>query len=258
MSIRKQVVTVIIPCYNEGKSIKKVIRDFNKSELTKEIFDFDILVVDNNSKDDTALMAQEAGARIIIETRQGKGFAMRSGFANIAPNAKYVVMLDGDDTYRPEEVLRMLEPLHHKFCDAVVGSRLSGKIHGDGMTKLHLGGNWFFTFIVRNFYPANVTDVLSGYFAWKREVIDNLAPNLKSHGFAVEMEMITKMARLGYDIYSVPISYHHRAGESSLKPFGDGLKILKMFLKNLRWENPEAIEAKVEIEKLEKLTEVQA
>jgi glycosyltransferase involved in cell wall biosynthesis len=235
MSLQKQIVSVVIPCYNEAGSIEKVIKDFHKSELARAVFDFDILVVDNASTDQTAEIAAKAGARVIKETRKGKGFAMRTGFTHLPPDAKYVVMIDGDDTYRPEEVLRLLEPLHHGFCDSVVGSRLSGKIHGDGMTILNRGGNWAFTHLTRYAYRVNVTDVLSGYFAWKREVIEELEPQLKSHGFAIEMEMITKMARMGYTVYSVPISYDQRTGQSNLRPFSDGARILKMFMRNMRW-----------------------
>jgi glycosyltransferase involved in cell wall biosynthesis len=237
----KQLVTVIIPCYNEAGSINKVIKDFHKSSLVKAVFDFDILVIDNASSDNTAEIAAKAGARVVLEKKQGKGYAVRAGFANIAPNAKYVVMIDGDDTYRPEEVLRLLEPLHHRFCDAVVGSRLQGKIHGHGMSKTHLGGNWAFTHMVRLLYKVNVTDVLSGYFAWRRPVVDTLLPQLHTHGFAIEMEMITRMARMRYEVYSVPISYHHRIGQSSLKPFRDGTKILRVLAKNVRWRKPENI-----------------
>ena len=234
MATQKQLVSVVIPCYNEATSIKKVIDDFYKSQLIKTSFDFDVIVVDNASSDGTADVAKAAGARVIREPRRGKGHAVRTGFANIAPDATYVVMIDGDDTYRPEEVLRLLEPLYHDFCDVIIGSRLGGKLHGASMSFTNRAGNWGFTHLVRLAYTTNVTDVLSGYFAWKRYVIDELEPCLKSDGFAIEMEMITKMARMGYETYSVPISYHHRQGESTLRPFYDGLRILYALVANLR------------------------
>jgi glycosyltransferase involved in cell wall biosynthesis len=104
------------------------------------------------------------------------------------------------------------------------------------MTLFNRLGNWLFTNAVRTVYRANVTDVLTGYFAWKKQTLDNLYPHLKSEGFAIEMEMVTKMARLGSHITSVPISYHPRAGESNLRPLQDGARILKMFIKNLAWK----------------------
>lgn len=234
----KQLVTVIIPCFNEEASIKKVISEFHKGDIAEEAFEFDIVVIDNASTDNTANVARHAGARVINEPKKGKGNAVRTGFANIAKNANYVVMIDGDDTYRPEEVLRLLEPLHHDFCDVVVGSRLQGKIHGHSMSRLNLGGNWAFTHMVRFFYTVNVTDVMSGYFAWKSPVVKRLADQLRSQGFTIEMEMITKMARMRFDVYSVPISYYQRSGKSNLRPYHDGTRILNMLAKNIRWKRP--------------------
>ena len=145
-------------------------------------------------------------------------------------------MLDGDDTYDGGEFIRMVEPLSADFCDVVIGSRLSGRIHGASMSNFNRLGNWIFTHLVRYIYHgANVTDVLTGYFAWKKEVIDKLHPHLVSDGFAIEMEMITKMARMGFQMSSVPISYMQRAGQSNLHPVKDGLRILKMFVRNLTW-----------------------
>jgi len=242
MNEQKCIVSVIIPCYNEAGSIAKVIRGFHKSLLIRDIFTFDIIVVDNGSTDRTAEIAIQAGARIVSVPKKGKGNAVRAGFRSIDPKAAYVVMIDGDDTYRPEEVLRLLEPLHNGFCDVVVGSRLGGKIHGDAMSKLNRAGNWSYTHLVRLIYKVNVTDVLSGYFAWKRSVIKKLAPQLHSRGFTIEMEMITKMARMGCEVYSVPISYHQRNGHTHLRPFNDGAHILHMLSKNLNWRHPQTSE----------------
>ena len=187
-------------------------------------------------------VAKQAGARVISETHKGKGYAMQTGFKNLDPDAEYVMMIDGDDTYRPEEALRMLEPLHNGFCDVVIGSRLGGKIHGEAMNTVNRGGNWLYTHLVRIIYRLNVTDVLSGYFAWKRDILDDLAPHLHAHGFAIEMEMITKMSRMHLRVYSVPISYHQRRGISNLRPFHDGFLILQTFSKNLRWQHPREAE----------------
>jgi len=235
MTTSKRIVSVIIPCHNEEESIANVLRGFHKGMLGKDSFDFDLIVVDNNSTDKTATIAKQAGARVIKETRKGKGHALRAGFKKIDKNAEYVVMIDGDDTYRPEEVMRLLEPLHSDFCDVIVGSRLSGNIHGEAMNTINRGGNWMYTHLVRIIYGLNVTDVLSGYFAWKRSVVDELVPHLRAGGFAIEMEMITKMSRMKCRVYSVPISYNQRRGLSNLRPFHDGVRILHTFTKNLRW-----------------------
>jgi dolichol-phosphate mannosyltransferase len=94
-------------------------------------------------------------------------------------------------------------------------------------------GNWLFTFLVRTLYKVNITDLLTGYVAWDYVKIKQLAPNLKSPGFAIETEMVTKMARLGFEIYAVPITYNNRIGESSLHPIKDGYRILRAIFSNL-------------------------
>jgi len=229
-------IAIVIPCYNEAASIAKVIAKFPRMKLAKELLELCVYVVDNNSTDETAVVARKAGAIVIQEKKVGKGHALRAGFAALPEDIDYVVMLDGDDTYSPEEVLRMVEPLQSDFCDVVVGSRLGGRIQTLAMTLFNRLGNWLFTAAVRVVYRANVTDVLTGYFAWKKEALDSLYPHLKSDGFAIEMEMVTKMARLKQRLASVPISYHPRDGESHLRPVRDGIRILKMFLKNLTWK----------------------
>ena len=229
-------IAIVIPCHNEAASIEQVIQKFPKQALAKSQFELEIYVVDNNSTDNTAKLAKKAGARVITETKKGKGHALRAGFSALADDVDYVAMLDGDDTYSPEEILRMIEPLHSNFCDVVIGSRLGGKIQNAAMDTFNRMGNWLFTNSVRTVYRANVTDVLTGYFAWKKAALDELYPHLKSQGFAIEMEMVTKMARLGFSMTSVPVSYHPRAGESNLHPVRDGARILKMFLRNLTWK----------------------
>lgn len=231
-----KVVTVIIPCYNEAKSVARVIKNFPQKELRRHGYKLDILVVDNNSTDSTAKKALAAGARVVHEPLKGKGRAIRTGFANLQEETEYIVMIDGDNSYRSKEILRMLEPLRSNFCDVVMGSRLAGKIHHGSMRGVNRSGNWIYTHMVRLFYKVNVTDVLTGYFAWKRSVIKRLAPHLKSSGFAIEMEMITKMAKMGCHVYSVPISYHPRTGHSKLRPVHDGVHIVRAFGKSLRWQ----------------------
>ncbi|HSW99055.1 MAG TPA: glycosyltransferase [Candidatus Saccharimonadales bacterium] len=228
-------ITVVIPCYNEEGGIAAVVRSFPRAALRRQGYSLEVLVVDNNSKDRTAEVARAAGARVLHEPQQGKGNAIRAGFYNISDDTDYVVMCDGDDTYKAHEILRLVEPLDSGFCDVVIGSRLGGKIAEGSMKGFNRLGNWGFSFLVRYVYGVNVTDTLTGYFAWKREVVQQLRQHLKSSGFSIEMEMITKMARLGYQMYSVPITYEPRLGESSLRPVHDGVRILREFMRQLRW-----------------------
>lgn len=228
----------MIPCYNEEKGVGKVIDEIPKNKLKKQDYEIEILVIDNNSKDKTSEIAKKKGARVILEKKQGKGNAVRAGFSNISKDTDFVVMLDGDNTYKSHEILRLIEPLESGFCDVIVGSRLEGKTNGHSLSFSHKLANWFFTFLTRRLYGANITDTCTGYFAWKREVTEHLNGHIKSEGFAIEAEMITKMSRLGYKLYSVPITYDPRDGEtkSSLSPIKDGIRITWMLIKNAGWK----------------------
>ncbi len=230
-----KTITVIIPCYNEEAGIRSVIERFPRDRLARFGYRLGIIVVDNNSTDRTGELAAHAGATVLHESCKGKGNALRRGFAAVPPESDYVVMIDGDATYRPEEVLRLIEPLESGFCSVVVGSRLAGRIAPNSMTAFNRLGNWVFAHLVRLVYQTNVTDVLSGYFAWTRRSLERLHPLLTSPGFAIEMEMVTKLARLGEEVYAVPISYDARAGQTNLHPIWDGFRVLTMFLRTLAW-----------------------
>lgn len=229
-------ITLMIPCHNEEKGIVDVIKTVPNDKLKKHGYKIDILVIDNCSTDKTSEIAKKLGARVVYEPKAGKGNAIRAGFKNVSKDTDYVVMLDGDNTYKPHEILRMVEPLDSGFCDVVIGSRLEGKMKGESMSFSHRLANWFFTFLTRMSYGANVTDTCTGYFAWKKDVVDHLNGYIRSEGFAIEAEMISKLAKMGYDIHAVPITYEKRAGDSKLVPWKDGLKITWMLIKNNGWK----------------------
>lgn len=230
-------ITVVIPCYDEQLGIGKVIDDIPTKQLKRLGFSTEVIVIDNNSKDKTAKIARKKGAKVIIEEKQGKGNAIRTGFRNIG-KTDYVVMLDGDNTYKANEIPRLIEPLDSGFCDVIIGSRLEGKMNKYSMSFSHKFVNWAWTFFVRQVYRANVTDTCTGYFAWTAKAIKKLNGYIKSPGFAIEAEMITKMAKLGHKIYSVPITYDPRHGKSSshLSPIKDGFRITWMLVKNIGWK----------------------
>src|SRR5476651_2686745 len=162
-------VTVLIPCYNEEEGIAGVIKGLPKAQLKAHGYDVGVLVIDNNSSDNTSKVAREAGAQVIFEGKQGKGNAIRTGFYSIPDDTDYVVMLDGDHTYRPEEIIRLLEPLDSGFANVIIGSRLGGRISEGSMKTFNRIGNWVYSHLVRYSYGVNVTDVLTGYFAWTRK-----------------------------------------------------------------------------------------
>ncbi len=231
----KKKITALIPCRNEEEGVGAVIDGFKQVVKTREGYELEIIVVDNNSTDATTRVAREHGAFVIHESNPGKGNAMRTAFENVPSDTDYVVMIDGDNTYQADELFRLIEPLESRFASVVIGSRLTGRIVKGAMSRRNRFGNWVFSFLVRMFYHANITDVLTGYFAWNYHALNRLRPYLTAGDFSIEMDMVTKMARLGENIFCVPISYIARSGESNLKPFRDGLRILFVFLKNYFW-----------------------
>jgi dolichol-phosphate mannosyltransferase len=233
--VENKKIAILIPCYNEEQGIAKVLDNIPHTALAKHGFEAKVIVIDNNSSDKTAEVASSKGADVVFESAKGKGNAIRRGFSCIDSDTAYVLMLDGDNTYDAREMLRLIEPLASDFCDVVVGSRLGGKITEKSFKAQNHAANWAYTFLVRCFYHANVTDVLSGYFAWRRDVIVRMRDHLQSDGFSIEMEMISKMVKLGYSIYSVPITYNIREGETKIESIKDGLKILYTFSHNLFW-----------------------
>lgn len=234
-------ITVLIPCHNEESGVEHVLREIPYEELKRLGFRAEAIVIDNNSTDRTAAVARALGATVIHEPKKGKGNALSAGFRAVSADTDFVVMIDGDNTYKPREIPRLIEPLASGFCDVVVGSRLGGKIKKGSLAFRNRVVNWGFAFLVRQFYMVNVTDVLSGFFAWKKGAIDIISVHLKSEGFALEMELITKTAKLGLEMYSVPITYDLRKGTTKINPFKDGAIILVMFARNLFWRSDRAL-----------------
>lgn len=228
-------IALIIPCYNEEKGVGEVINRIPRKKLRTLGYKIEILVIDNNSADRTSEVAKAHGAKVISEKRQGKGYAVVTGFLKAPKDADIIVMIDGDNSYDIAEITRLIEPIETGFADVIVGTRLNGRLHNGSMTRFNRYGNWFFTFLTRVGYNTNITDVCSGFFAWKKKVVDNLSKHLEADGFSIEMDMITKMAKMGYGCYSVPISYNSRRGSSSLRPVKDGIRILRVWRKNLSW-----------------------
>ncbi|HUC01827.1 MAG TPA: glycosyltransferase family 2 protein [Candidatus Paceibacterota bacterium] len=234
-------ITVLVPCHNEEVGIAHVMEEMPFDDLKRLGFRVEVIVIDNNSTDKTALVARAHGATVIHEPKKGKGNALSTGFRAVTEDTDFVVMIDGDNTYKPKEIARLVEPLACGFCDVVVGSRLGGKIKKGSLHFRNRVVNWGFAFLVRQFYKVNVTDVLSGFFAWKKDAIDIISAHLRSEGFSLEMELITKTAKLGLEMYSVPITYDVRDGKTKISPVRDGISILAMLAKNLFWKSTMAI-----------------
>ena len=232
-------ILLIVPCHNEERGLKRMIEAMPSFHPSTRLH---MVVIDNNCSDQTSRIAKEKGITVVHEPRQGKGFAMKRGFEQVTGKTDYVVMMDGDNTYDVGELHRLLEPLMNGFGEAISGSRLHGRITENSMDTFNRWGNWFLTFLARVAYRTNITDVCTGYWAWRRDAIERLRPHLTSDSFSIEMEMVAKMARLGISSYSVPVTYRQREGTSKLRPFKDGFSIITTWAKHLLWYPIEEIQ----------------
>lgn len=217
-------IAVLIPCYNEEMTIGKVIDDF-----LKELPDAQIYVYDNNSTDQTAVIAREHGALVKLEPRQGKGNVLRQMFRDI--EADYYVMVDGDDTYPAEAVHDLLKAAVNDDADMVVGDRHSNLSYQRENTRLfHNFGNNLVKLLIRALYGMRVDDVLSGYRVFTRVFVKTFP--VLSKGFEVETEMSIHAIDKNWRIREIPIEYRDRpeGSESKLSTFKDGFKVLMVIL----------------------------
>ena len=213
-------VAVLIPCYNEEKTVEKVVNDFKK-----ELPNADIYVYDNNSKDKTAELAIKAGAILKHEYRQGKGNVVRSMFRDV--DADVYVLVDGDDTYPADEVHKLIEPINEGKADMVVGDRLSnGTYFKENKRGFHGFGNNLVRWLINTLFQSNVHDIMTGYRAYSRKFVKCMP--VMSDGFQIETEMTVFALVYKMNIVEVPITYRDRpeGSVSKLNTFSDGFKVL--------------------------------
>lgn len=214
-------VAVLIPCYNEAVTIGKVVDDFKRV-----LPDADIYVYDNNSKDNTAAIAEDHGAIVRTEPRQGKGNVVRQMFREI--DADYYIMVDGDDTYPAEAAPRLLEPLMNDTADMTVGDRLSNGTYGEENDRAFHGfGNNLVRWLIKVIYGYAFDDVMTGYRAFNRIFVKTMS--VLSEGFQIETELSIHAVDKRFRITDVPIDYRDRpeGSYSKLSTFGDGAKVLR-------------------------------
>ena len=216
-------IAVLIPCYNESKTIKKVIEDFKK-----ELPEATIYVYDNNSKDGTDEIARKAGAIVRYERKQGKGNVIRSMFRDI--DAKCYIMTDGDDTYPAEFAKKMCEPVLEKNTDMVVGDRLSSTYFTENKRPFHNTGNMLVRKLINMIYKSDVRDVMTGYRAFSYEFVKTFP--VLSKGFEIETEMTIHALDKNMNIENVIIEYRDRpeGSESKLNTYIDGAKVIKTIM----------------------------
>lgn len=206
----QQVIKVIIPAYNEQNSIGKVIQDIPASWVQE------VVVVNNNSSDHTVKHAQEAGATVLQEPRQGYGFACLRGIEYVSQQPEppdIVVFMDADYSDHPEELPQVVAPIIEDNADLVIGSRALGKRERGSMTFPQRFGNWLATRLLRWLYGAHFTD-LGPFRAIRYKALTQLEMKDQTYGWTVEMQL--KAAKLGLRCTEVPVSYRQRIGVSKV------------------------------------------
>ena len=228
-------IAVLIPCYNESKTIAKVVADYRAA-----LPEADIYVYDNNSTDHTDEIARQAGAIVRYEYRQGKGNVIRTMFREI--EADCYLMIDGDDTYPAESAREMVDLVLNKKVDMVVGDRLSNGTYGEENDRAFHGfGNDLVRVLIKWIYGFEFSDVMTGYRAYNA-VFAKTMPVL-SPGFEIETELSIHAVDKRWRIAEVPIDYRDRpeGSESKLDTFSDGCKVLLMILSLFKDYRPLAL-----------------
>ncbi len=204
------VIVVIIPAFNEENSVGNVVREI-PAGLVQEV-----IVVNNNSNDQTAVQAARAGATVLHEPIQGYGRACLRGIAYATtrqPTPDIVVFLDADYSDFPAEMPSLIAPILEQNIDLVIGSRASGKRQRGSMTPQQVFGNWLATTLLRWLYGVRFTD-LGPFRAIRFSTLLALDMQDKTYGWTVEMQL--KAAKLGYKTAEVPVSYRKRIGFSKI------------------------------------------
>ncbi|MBO6147607.1 MAG: glycosyltransferase [Lachnospiraceae bacterium] len=222
---------VLIPCYNEAKSIRAVVEDFKR-----ELPDAGIYVYDNNSTDGTDDIAREAGAIVRYEHRQGKGNVIRTMFREI--DADCYIMADGDDTYPASFAPGLQKLILSGRADMAIGDRLSSTYFTENKRPFHNFGNKLVRGLINKLFKAKVNDIMTGARAFSRDFVKSFA--VFSKGFEIETEMTIFALEHNFKIAEIPIEYRDRDADnpSKLSTYSDGYKVLKTIFRLLRDEKP--------------------
>lgn len=223
-------IVILIPCYNESKTIGKVVADY------KVVFpNADIYVYDNNSTDGTDEIARKAGAIVKYEYRQGKGNVIRSMFRDI--DADCYLMIDGDDTY-PVESAKLLCDCVLSGADMVIGDRLTSTYFKENKRPFHNFGNVLVRGLINWLFRSDIRDVMTGYRAFSRSLVKHFP--VLSRGFEIETEMTIHALDKNFLLKEIPVAYRDRpeGSESKLNTYSDGIKVLLTIFRLFRDYKP--------------------
>ena len=212
-------IAVLIPCYNEARTVQKVVADFKRVLPQATVY-----VYDNNSTDGTAALAEAAGAVVRHEYQQGKGSVMRRMFREI--DAEAYVLVDGDDTYPAEAAPEMVRLVVEQQADMVVGDRLSSTYYTQNKRPFHNFGNDLVRFCTNHLFGGKIKDIMTGYRAFSYQFVKTYP--VLSRGFEIETEMTIHALHRHMQVENVVIDYRDRpeGSESKLNTFSDGFKVL--------------------------------
>lgn len=224
-------IAVLIPCYNESITIKKVVEDYRQALPEATIY-----VYDNNSTDDTAKIAAEGGAIVRYEHQQGKGNVIRRMFREV--DAQCYLMIDGDDTYPAENAREMVDCVLNQNADMVVGDRLSSTYFNENKRAFHNFGNSIVRKSINFLFKSDIKDIMTGYRAFSYEFVKTFA--VLSKGFEIETEMTIHAIDKNMFVKNVIVNYRDRpqGSESKLNTYSDGLKVIFMIMRLYRTYKP--------------------
>ncbi|MCB9746926.1 MAG: glycosyltransferase family 2 protein [Candidatus Omnitrophica bacterium] len=205
--VSKRNITVIIPAFNEEKSLPNVVKDLPKVLIN------DIIVVDNNSTDQTASIAKQLGCRVVSESIKGYGQACLSGIAALSAKTEIVVFIDGDYSDHPEQLPILIQPILDDKFDFVIGSRIAGRREHKAMTPQAYYGNKLACFLMKLFWNVDYTD-LGPFRAITYPALQRL--NMQDRDFGWTIEMQIKAVQCGLRITEVPVDYRCRIGKSKI------------------------------------------
>ncbi len=229
--MKNKKIAILIPCYNESKTIEKVITDYKKV-----LPQADIYVYDNNSTDGTDEIARKSGAIVKYEYKQGKGNVIRSMFKDI--EADCYLMIDGDDTYPCENAKEMCDLVLNAQADMVIGDRLSSTYFTENKRPFHNFGNVLVRYLINTLFKSNVRDIMTGYRAFSYEFVKTFP--ILSKGFEIETEMTIHSLDKNLLLKEIPIEYRDRpkGSISKLNTFKDGYKVLKTIMRLFKEYKP--------------------